>query len=623
MNAYKRKDGVLKYDNEKHLAAAKQVIDHFKSAKRPGYYAAVAMYEYASALVEGANKLRNSAEKTEEDTAKIKKNYDEAIKTLEDLLVEIEKGKDVSKYIVTENDAKNIKLLQEPIAYLIPAWAQRNEDIEKAKAGFIKYIETYPKGTNTPKCLLQLGSIYAAQENAAESKKQLDRLKAEFGTSPEAKNALPLLADAFAQMNRKSDTVRAYREMLESNETYSAQIYRLAAQRLFDYEAYTDAIKAADALLKAKETEKVASYKRDGMAIRTRALMMTEKPENIAEARKQVDAYLALVGKTVYAVDVHRLIVELAAYEMKIVAKDAYDERDAIIKRAKDSEKYIANSNIEIDPETRLPKFDDKGLQIMKAIKFDETGKIVSNPPLIVAKTSSDIAALAKAAFESLDSADPQREKWLGSAMNAYAATMRSVDLDKVAAQLHLLQGEDAAANDQKKALKAAQTLTVEKRDAYKAANDAYKKATSALKKAKKGTDEYKKLRTEYSTLKKQNESLKKEYETAKKTYEAQKATIERAAEEAKTYLAKYLEISTIIQDAYLTNLKLMEIRRTMANAAGNDEDRRFYAEEIQATVEKYYEAFGENNSRKAFEKAIRMDDVKEVELGNSSFLKR
>jgi hypothetical protein len=336
--------------------------------------------------------------------------------------------------------------------YLIPFCLQRintKKTDEAAIKNYDAYLTAYPKGDYAPKCLLQMGTMYASQGEAgiAKSQELLNRLQKDFKTSAEAQNAIPLLAEALTQMGYRSQAVEKYREMFKAGANYTATQYLSAARQLFDVKDYALTIEAADALIKAKDA--TAALKGEGMDLRTRALMLlgssTKDASKIADARKQADEYLAMAGKTKRAVDVHRLIVDLATHEMA-VAKTA-EERADIIKRAQASEKFIANNNIKLDPKTKKPVFDKNGVKMLKDIEV-AGGKIVTNPPMITAETSSAVAALAKAAFESMDAKDEKREAMLGSAMNAYSTAMHAIDVAG-------MSEEDALRKDNKRAVSA------------------------------------------------------------------------------------------------------------------------------------------------------------------------
>lgn len=431
LDAYKRKDSPL-CDNTLRAKTANELVAHFKDVERPGYYAAVAVFERGNAFVDLGIQLRREfpAGTDAAKDAQIAKVYAAAAQVFQGLVDELKKGKETSKFITAEKEAEDVKPLQESAMYLIPFCLQRKNDIDAALKGYEAYLATYPKGDYAPKVLLQMGTMYTSmgEEGIKKSQELLTRLQTEFKSSPEAQNAIPLLAEALTQMGYRDQAVAKYREMFKSGAGYTAAQYLNAARQLFDVKDYALTIEAADALLAAKDATSI--LKGEGMDLRTRALMLmgskTKDATKIAEARKQADAYLELVGKTKRAVEVHRLIVDLAAHEMAVAT--TADERSDIIKRAQASEKFIANNNVKLDPDTRKPVFDKNGVKMMKDVVISG-GKIVENPPLITAETSTAVAALAKAAYESLDDKDEKREAMLGSAMNAYYTAMHAIDI--------------------------------------------------------------------------------------------------------------------------------------------------------------------------------------------------
>lgn len=476
LDAYKRKDSPL-CDNTKRALTANQLVAHFKDVERPGYYAAVAVFEQGNAFVDLGIQLRrdNPVGSDAKTDKQIVVAYTKAAQIFDALVKELAKGKETSKYITTEKEADDAKTLEESAMYLIPFCLQRKNDTAGAIKGYEAYLKDYPKGDYAPKALLQMGTMYTSMgdEGIKKSQELLTRLQTEFKSSSEAQNAIPLLAEALTQMGYRDQAVAKYREMFKSGAGYSATQYLAAARQLFDVKDYELTLEAADALMKAKDATSV--LKGEAMELRTRALMLmgskTKDASKIADARKQADEYLELVGRTKRAVDVHRLIVDLAAHEMAI-AKTA-EERSDIIKRAQASEKFIANNNVQLDPTTKKPVFDKNGVKMLKEIEVSG-GKIVSNPPLITAETSSAVAALAKAAFESLDEKDEKREAMLGSAMNAYYTAMHAIDVNG-------MSEEDAIHKDNKRAVSAIiqeaylnyLKLTIERRKIAENANNA------------------------------------------------------------------------------------------------------------------------------------------------------
>lgn len=423
LDAYKRKDSPL-YDNTKRTATAKRLVEHFEGIERPGYYAAAAVFEQGNALVDLGVQLRreNTVGENEKIDKKIKTIYTIAIRTFQDLVDELEKGSESSKYITTAEELEQVATIQDVAQYLIPFCAQRKGDTKTAIKGYSDYLKKYPEGRYAPMSLLQMGTMYAAEgtdEGVKKSQTYLDELQKKFGTSAEAQNAIPLLADALSQMGYRDQAVAKYREMFKSSGSYTAAQYLTAARKLFEVKDYDLTIEAAEVILALKNLSR--SNKNEATELRIRALMTagssTKNADKIAKARTAIEEAIAQAN----TLALQRLNLDLATHEMMVAT--TLEERAEIIKRAQASEKRISNSTIQVGDDRR-PIFDSMGRNVLKPVELDETGKILNNPPLVKAETSLAIAKLAKAA------SDNDQENFLGPAINACKSAMNAVDLD-------------------------------------------------------------------------------------------------------------------------------------------------------------------------------------------------
>lgn len=403
----------------KRTLAAKALVDHFKGIARPGYYAAVAQHETANALVALATETRRADADGSKD-AVVRKYYAAAAGVFKALAAELKNPE--SKYVTAAEERQKGRELADAATYLTAFCIQRTmpattTDAGKAAAAKIAeatlalyeaYLKDYPNGKYAPASLLQMGTLQTAQgeEGVAAAQKTLDTLRKKFPNSPEAQNAIPMLADALAQMGMKSESVRQYREMFKSGGQYTAGQYLNAAKKLYEAKDAEMTLEACDALLASKNLPQSLKY--DGSELAIKALLMKGDKASIAAARKRADELLATFGKSKLALGAHCLIIDLTAAEM--LHATTLEERNAIIANAKKSETFIKNNNVARDEAGKVAYNADGSKQIAD--------------PELTAKTQLALAQLAQKTFEAEAEGTETRLTAAGSAMNAFDGAM-------------------------------------------------------------------------------------------------------------------------------------------------------------------------------------------------------
>lgn len=395
---------------KKEMATATQLVAHFDGIERPGIRAATAKRFLGDAQRHQGDALRKLI--TPETKAKVlphaQKAYAQAVKTYDTLLTELEKPDCI--YVSTNAEKEEAKKIAEGVSYLrgvcmqvMPATGDAKRDAAirtKAMAYFDACLKKYPKGTYAAKCLLQMGTLQAANGDIETSRATLARLTKDFPSSDEAKNSIPLLADSLYQMDMKSEAIRTYKQMFSAGGDYTPAQYLTAAGKLLeagtkDSEANKLAIEACDCILKVKSA---TAYFSRAMLMRARALLADKKAP---EAYKQVSEVLEKYGRTQVAVEANLLLLDVAGEE--ILQEKTLEGRNRLIGEAK------------------------KAVTFVTAHQKDD--------PAIGAKLNLAVAEVAEKAFESTkNEANAEKEaiiKAIGSAQNAYRTAMFVGEIDK------------------------------------------------------------------------------------------------------------------------------------------------------------------------------------------------
>ncbi len=369
-NLYKVKG--VKANPDLYLDTAKKLAALYEGDKRPGFFAAQAQMILARAYYQHADMLRkmlngsmplpaeavaeNGAELTPEqveaqkvELAQMKKKMSEDVVKEYTLAAKLfgalakELGTKENKYVLNSTDAKAAAPLREQSLFQQAMCYQRLATVvaEKLKpridAEAIKSFEAcakaFPDGACAPKALLQVGTMQAAAGDLETAKKTLDRLKANYKDTEEAKNAIPLLADSLFEMGHRAAAAQQYREMFKSGGEYTPTQYLSAARLLLENDP-TLAVEACDSVLKAKGAK---SYVARAMLIKAEALLAAKQPK---KAMEQLQAFLAEYGKTKDALDANLLLLRVAGAQ--IVQKDTtFDERNALLASAKKAKDFI------------------------------------------------------------------------------------------------------------------------------------------------------------------------------------------------------------------------------------------------------------------------------------------
>ncbi len=406
-------------DAEKELAAAKEFDAHFASEATPGIHAASAKTLLGAAHLHHADALRKAAKDagTEVNVKAIQADCLAATKIYKALATEL-KNKE-NKYVTAGSDVKTAEKLRENALFQQGLCMQRLSAVLSGKnaatmsaaavKNFEACIKEFPKTETAPMALLQIGTMRAAASDIEGAQATLNRLKKEFPDSAQAKNAIPLLADALFSMGMRSEATRQYKEMFSAGGSYTPAQYLAAAERLLEAGETKLAIEACDCVMKAKGS---AAYEPKTMLLRGRALL---NDKQISAAYKQVSELLEKHGKKTVALEAHLLLLDVAGEE--ILEEKTFDGRNKLIGEAKKSVTFVTAYN--------------------------------KNNPSMVARLNLAVAEVARKAYEAEVAEKSDRvSAAAGSALNALRAAMSAGEVEDENGNVTMLEVTDPRVSD-------------------------------------------------------------------------------------------------------------------------------------------------------------------------------
>ncbi len=342
-------------DATKEMAVIQETIKTLGDSKRPGQMMAVAQYRLGDAyrhLAEAAN--AQTLEKQDGETAEAfaarqqadidaqkRAYYAKAAGTYRALANILTTPNNKYQSVLSEK-ATNDKILEGAMFQAglcmqrIPALSDKQKAaLQTASlAGYNTYIETYPKGLYAARALLQIGTIYTSQAKMDQAQQCLDRLAKEFADSPEAKNAIPLLAESLFKMGMRGEAISKYKQMISTNGKFTPGQYIEAAKQLLAAKEYAVAIEAADkAIASTKNNAQIAQ----ALLVKTQALLNDKKPNEAYALIK--NELLKKFGNTTVALDANLLLVDVIA--AKIVIEKSADARNEMIGEVKRAVNFI------------------------------------------------------------------------------------------------------------------------------------------------------------------------------------------------------------------------------------------------------------------------------------------
>lgn len=183
---------------------------------------------------------------------------------------------------------------------------------------FEAYMKAYPQGKYASRVQMQIGTLYTVNEDVENAQKAFDKLARDYPNSDEAKNSVPMQAEALMDMGLKGEAVVKYRQMFAAGGNYSEGQFLKAGDALRGAREFDAANQAYDKVL-AKTQE---------IAFRARALIGKIQCQvgmkKYADAHKSIDTFLKDkdLGRTRQFIDANRLLVDVASEEGRVERND-------------------------------------------------------------------------------------------------------------------------------------------------------------------------------------------------------------------------------------------------------------------------------------------------------------
>jgi len=198
-----------------------------------------------------------------------------------------------------------------------------NADMQKklrqgAIDAFEAYMKAYPQGKYASRVQMQIGTLHTVNQDVENAQKAFDKLARDYPNSDEAKNSVPMQAEALMEMGLKGEAVVKYRQMFAAGGNYSEGQFLKAGDALRGAREYDAANQAYDKVL-AKTKE---------IALRARALIGKIECQiglkKYADAHKSIDTFLKdkELGRTRQFIDANRLLVDVASEEGRVERND-------------------------------------------------------------------------------------------------------------------------------------------------------------------------------------------------------------------------------------------------------------------------------------------------------------
>ncbi len=358
---------------EKEYQTMQEVMADLEKIEKPGQIMAQMKLKDADAQRRAADKKYREL-LPDGDMAPAIQMYAQAASKFRDLAKVLSQPN--NPYQATEKEKEENKTILEQALFFsaeclrrIPAAPEKINTFRKAALkAYEDCLAAFPKGTRAPACLLQMGTIYTAMEDAANAQKFFDQLRREFPESDEARDSLPKLAQSLMDMGMRGQGVATYKRMFEEKGTYQPAQYMRAAEALVSAREYALGIEAYEKVI---TNEKAGYYIAQAMLGKAKAQLATG---DAPAASQTVNTLLDTHGKQAIAIDAHLLRVAISG-ELLLKAKNAA-ARNALIADAKKSVAFVkaqrGTTGVTADLDLSIARLCDRRYQVEQELKSEK-----------------------------------------------------------------------------------------------------------------------------------------------------------------------------------------------------------------------------------------------------------
>ena len=367
------------------LAAITHYVDRLAASDKPSQELMNARYRQASAYKDyGISLLRNASTNAAEQA--LGNQWIARAAVAYNQLAGILKKSD-NPYQANEKERKaNASLLEAALynmAYCLSQVTQPEANLpairKRAIEAYEGLVTAFPKSPLAPTALIQVGSLWTIMRDAEKAEATLSRLLKDYPDSPEARSALPLIADNLMKLGMRAEAVARYRDMFAETGSKYGDL---------------DLLRAAQALTEAGEYE-LAQQGLD------RVLGRAKDPSVVVPARLAQGNLLLKRGRYAEAVDALKAFInEFSGYALMLDANVLLS--DAASEAGK----------LEQDDEKRKDLFNE-AIEAQKAVRQRRTNQVdMARSDIEVGRIMARKAE-AEVAFNKPRAADESRGKAL------------------------------------------------------------------------------------------------------------------------------------------------------------------------------------------------------------------
>ncbi|MFO7937771.1 MAG: tetratricopeptide repeat protein [Kiritimatiellia bacterium] len=340
------------------MSSLEFLIGELEKTDRPGHNLPVAVFRLAETRREyGSSLMKKAAASTNDTVEAVQKtgmmNLIRAAKGF-DRVFSMLKGDGAAAYQRNADETQRNAEICEMAAFTKGiALAQLQYPKNKIETfrklsinAFEDYLKAYPDGKYAPRSQLQIGTLYTIMTGAAEdeaakaeytrkAQEAFEKLSKKYLGSEEARNSVPMLADALMDMGLRGEAVAKYREMFTVDGSYNASQYMKAADALLASKEYPLALQGYNKVL---DDAKELSVKAAALIGKARASLGQKK---YAVARKILEDFVndEKLSRLTLVVEANMLLVEAASEMGKTEADD--DLRKDLFNQAIDALKVV------------------------------------------------------------------------------------------------------------------------------------------------------------------------------------------------------------------------------------------------------------------------------------------
>jgi TolA-binding protein len=176
---------------------------------------------------------------------------------------------------------------------------------------YLAFVKEFPQSQYAPHALIRVGTMYTVLKETEKAQDVFARLRKDYAASEEARSSVPMLAASLMEMGLRSEAVAKYKEMFTGLGADGYPDYQLlmAARALVDAGDFDSALQGFARVIAVTQDPALQVQARLG---RPQALVGMKK---YAEARAELDTFVATYTNSVLVVDAYLMLADAASAE--------------------------------------------------------------------------------------------------------------------------------------------------------------------------------------------------------------------------------------------------------------------------------------------------------------------